>query len=362
MPLFVVRNDITRMQVDAIVNAANSSLLGGGGVDGAIHAAAGPGLLAECRTLGGCATGQAKVTDAYRLPCRRIVHTVGPIWYDGKSGEADALASCYRSCLAIAERENYESIAFPLISAGAYGYPKHEAFALAVREIENWLEDHPEVRVFLVLFTRSDVLVGRSRYEEIREYINDRYIPENYAAAEEKRSLLLGKFSASRADAFPNAARARGKSKKAPKPIEPEAVEEIAEFSACASVDEDFISPAELEKVLDESFSEMLLRKIDESGMTDVECYKRAGIDRKLFSKIRSDRAYRPSKQTVILFALALHLPLNETAELLMKAGFALSRSYKFDIIIEFCIVRGIYEIALVNQMLYSLDQPLLGC
>jgi len=155
----VMEGDITRQAVDAIVNAANTTLLGGGGVDGAIHRAAGPELLDECRKLGGCATGQAKITKGYRLLAKWVIHTVGPVWRDGRHGEDDLLASCYRSCFALAEAHGIRTIAFPSISTGAYGFPMDRAARIAVRETKKFLEGNATVeRVLLVCF-------GKSAYE-----------------------------------------------------------------------------------------------------------------------------------------------------------------------------------------------------
>ena len=329
MPLQIVRNDITKMKVDAIVNAANSSLLGGGGVDGAIHRAAGPELLAQCRKLGGCPTGSAKITGAGKLSCRYVIHAVGPQWQGGGHGERELLASCYHTSLELAREHGCQTIAFPLISAGIYGYPKDQALQVAVDTIGRFLLED-EMLVYLVIFDRSAFQIGSQLFTEIAAYIDDRYVKEHTdSRAQQQRRL----------QALPQA-------------------------SAPAPLGEAAPAPASLEdalRQLDESFSEMLLRKIDEKGMKDSECYKKANIDRKLFSKIRSDRLYRPSKPTVLAFAIALELPLAETREMLQKAGFALSHSNKFDIIVEYFIAHGNYNIFEINEALFAFDQSLLG-
>ena len=178
MPLEIVRNDITKMAVDAIVNAANSSLLGGGGVDGTIHQAAGPSLLKECRTLGGCAIGEAKITGAYNLPCRYVIHTVGPVWQGGDSGESDRLAACYRNSLELAVKYGCETVAFPLISSGAYGYPKDKAMRVAMNVISSFLFEN-ELTVYIVVFDKEAYSVGGKLFADIAEYIDDRYVDEH---------------------------------------------------------------------------------------------------------------------------------------------------------------------------------------
>ena len=334
MPLQIVRNDITTMRVDAIVNAANETLLGGGGVDGAIHRAAGPRLLAECRRLGGCDVGEAKATKGYRLPCRYVIHTVGPVWRGGENGEREKLLSCYRNSLALAEKLGCESVAFPLISAGAYGYPRDQALRAATAAIGDFLEAR-DMTVYLTVFDRASFEIGEKLYRDIAAYIDDRYAEGHFVA----RSMPMN---------LPCAAPALGASKKAmPK-------KDAAKNDAFTSLDDAL-------RALDESFSRMLLRKIDEKGMTDAQCYKKANIDRKLFSKIRSDPHYRPSKPTALAFAIALEMSLEETRDLLMKAGFALSHSSKFDIIVEYFITRGNYDIFEINEALFAFDQSLLG-
>ena len=344
MPLQIVRNDITKMKVDAIVNAANSSLLGGGGVDGCIHRAAGPELLAECRTLGGCETGSAKITKGYQLPCKYVIHAVGPRWQGGSYGERELLVSCYRTALALAKEHACETVAFPLISSGIYGYPKAAALKVAVDTIGDFLLEN-DMTVYLVIFDRKSYQISEKLFSDIAAYIDDHYVDahRDSRAMRLRRLKLLSWENARVTEAEPFEAAAPG-------PVAASGPAVAGKKSL-----EDALSQ------IDESFSEMLLRKIDEKGMTDAQCYKKANIDRKLFSKIRSDKLYRPSKPTAIAFAIALELSLEETKELLMKAGFALSSSNKFDIIIQYFIEEGNYNIFQINEALFAFDQSLLG-
>ena len=338
MPLEIVRNDITKMKVDAIVNAANESLLGGGGVDGAIHRAAGAGLLAECRTLGGCQTGKAKITDGYDLPAKYVIHTVGPIYNDGKHGEKVLLESCYRESLALAKDHNCETVAFPLISSGVYGYPKDQALKVAIDVISDFLLES-EMTVYIVIFDKAAYKISEKLFSDIAEYIDDNYVDEH---TDYRRESI------------------RMNAPMAPCAKRKKADVDFLEICDCkAMVAEDDLD-AKLRQI-DESFSQMLLRKIDEKGMTDAECYKKANIDRKLFSKIRSDIHYKPSKPTALAFAISLELSLDETEDMLRKAGFALSHSNKFDIIIEYFISKGNYNIFEINEALFAFDQSLLG-
>lgn len=328
MPLIMVRNDITKMNVDAIVNAANNKLAGGGGVDGAIHCAAGRALLRECKTLGGCNTGQAKITKGYKLPAKYVIHTVGPVWSGGAKGEETLLRSCYKESLSLAVEKGCESVAFPLISAGIYGYPKDKAMQVAVEEITAFLLDH-DITVYIVVYDRQAFMLSEKLFDDIAQYIDDTYVDEHFT---EERSMRLRE----------------------------ECMDEGAVCAPTCSMSRPLSLDAQL-KELDESFSQMLLRKIDEKGLKDSQCYKKANIDRKLFSKIRNDVNYKPSKPTAIAFAIALELSLEETEEMLRKAGFALSHSNKFDVIIEYFIRKGDYNIFTINEALFEFDQSLLG-
>lgn len=330
MPLEIVRNDITQMSVDAIVNAANESLLGGGGVDGAIHRAAGEELLQECRTLGGCKTGEAKLTKGYNLPAKYVIHTVGPVYKDGTHNEKTLLMSCYKNSLEIARDNGCKTVAFPLISAGAYGYPKSEALQVAIEVISNFLFQN-EMQVYIVIFDKAAYKISEKLFSDIAEYIDDNYVDEHLDGAYERQRIAASQMSAA------------------------------ALYSVYETQDQSEEDLSSAIANIDESFSQMLLRKIDEKGMTDAECYKKANIDRKLFSKIRSDVLYKPSKPTALAFAISLELSLAETEDMLRKAGFALSRSNKFDIIIEFFIRHKKYDIHEINEALFAFDQNLLG-
>lgn len=325
MPLLFIRNDITKMPVDAIVNAVNESLLGGGGVDGCIHRAAGPELLAECRRLGGCRTGEAKLTGAYRLPCRYVIHTVGPVWRGGGHGEREQLVSCYRASLLLAQEHGCETVAFPLISSGIFGYPKDQALRVAVDTIGAFLLEH-DMTVYLVIFDRRAYQISGKLFADIAEYIDDHYVEAHTDLGAER----LRRGALHREMAAPMCA-----------PMAAPALDDLLEH-------------------LDAGFSETLLRLIDRSRKKDSEVYKKANVDRKLFSKIRNNPNYKPSKPTALAFAIALELDLEETKDLLARAGYALSASSKFDVIVEYFIRQRNYDIFAINEALFAFDQSLL--
>ena len=325
MPLNIIRADITTLKVDAIVNPCNRNLLLDGGLAYSLKQKAGAQLEQACKSLAPCEPGQIKVSEGYKLPCKFIFHTVGPKWQGGQQAEQKTLALCYRNALVKAQELKLNSIAFPLIATGNYGFPKDLALSVATSEISNFILQH-DLLVYLVVFDKNSYQISKERFKEVESYIDDNYVSSKDNRIRRVCDVEL-LYSASK---IPQA-------EEAPKTLD------------------------ELLKHLDESFSDMLLRKIKERGMTAVECYKKANIDKKLFSKIQSNRFYKPKKATVLAFAIALELPLEEMSEMLQKAGFALSRSNKADIIIQYYVQKHNYNIFEINETLFAFDQQLIG-
>jgi O-acetyl-ADP-ribose deacetylase (regulator of RNase III)/transcriptional regulator with XRE-family HTH domain len=341
MPFTIVRQDITKMKVDAIVNAANTDLQMGGGVCGAIFKAAGAAQLqAACDKLAPIKTGEAVITSGFDLPAKFVIHAAGPVYrYQNAEQSEKLLRSAYMESLRLAIENNCESIAFPLISSGIYGYPKDEALQVATAAIQDFLINN-DIDITLVVFDKSAFTVSRELLGAVESYIDEHYVDTHQI---KRRKLLdVERQAISEADERANLFN------------EPLLEEMLAPIGAPAPLDD-------LGGNLDEPFSQMLLRLIDAKGMTDVEVYKRANLDRKLFSKIRSNKGYTPSKRTAIALAVALKLSLDETDDLLERAGYALSHAVKFDVIVEYFITNGKYDVFEINEVLFEYDQPLLG-
>lgn len=338
MPLYIVRHDITKMECDAIVNAANKSLLGGGGVDGCIHRAAGPKLFDECLTLGGCKTGEAKITKGYNLPAKYVIHTVGPVWDGGTNGEKALLESCYKKSLELAKAHGCTSVAFPLISSGVYGYPKDKALSVAVSIISRFVLEN-DMTVYIVVFDKNSYKISKELMEDVTTYIDDNYADETALRYGYKRR------SASLNNLFYE-------------PIEGKASNDISPQTVSIDTKRELI---DILSKIDENFAITLFKLIDARGISDVECYKKANVSKQTWYKILNDASYKPSKNTVLSFAIALELSLVETEKLLATVGFTLSKSSKFDLIIEYFIVKGCYDIFVINETLVAFDQPCLG-
>lgn len=346
MPFEIIRNDITKVEVDAIVNAANTKLKMGGGVCGAIFAAAGADALQrECDAIGWCAVGGAVITNGHHLPAKYIIHAVGPIWQGGGENEDALLRRAYKNALNLAKEYWLDSIAFPLISAGIYGYPKDLALKAATQTIQAFLAEN-DMTVTLVVYDKGAFEISEKLYRSVTKYIEANFDERDYPQSTRRRMFDSGPQNLQMKEILADEeVFACDEPRLSPTPI-------AAERKAVRNLSD--ITP-------DESFSTMLLRLIDEKGKTDTEVYKKANVDRKLFSKIRINQDYQPKKTTVFAFAMALELSLDETKDLLGKAGFALSHSYVLDIIIEFFIAEGIYNIFEINETLFAFEQPLLG-
>ncbi len=343
MPFLIIRNDIVKVQADAIVNPANEELLEGSGTSRAIYLAAGEEKLARaCARIGHCDTGKAVATKAYGLEAKYVIHAVGPVWEGGKQGERELLYSTYMESLHLARRYRLKSVAFPLLSSGNYGYPKEEALRVAVHAISDFLLQH-EMRVYLVLYDRKAVTLSRQLSTSVQEYIDDHYVETK----DESIPVDDRRLQSFRRGNFQSAARQMVFSPQ----VEEYREEKVKRKRSLES----------LMNHLDETFSQMLLRLIDERGLKDSYVYKKANIDRRHFAKIRKNRNYAPNKKTVLAFAIALELSLDETKDLLMRAGFAFSRSSKFDVIVCYFIENRQYDIYEINETLFAYDQPLLG-
>lgn len=360
MPLRIIRDDITLVDADAIVNAANERLLAGGGVCGAIFRAAGASRLqAACDKIGHCDTGSAVATPAFNLPAKYVIHAVGPVWEGGSHGERALLSGCYLSSLQLAAELGCASIAFPLISSGIYGYPKREALNVATIAIGDFLatDDGADMDVSLVLFDADAVSVAGERYDDIAAYIDDVYVDESQwerrAGWEEMRPFDAGGAPVGRA--YPGLRLGAATAAAPDAAAAPDLLAERSASSAEGASLEDWLSNMEA------SFSETLLSMIDDRGLKDATVYRRANLSRQHFSKIRSNPDYRPSKPTVLALAVALGLGVDETRLLLSRAGFALSHADKRDVIVEYFLMRGKYDIHEINRTLYAFDQPLLG-
>ena len=336
MPFTIVRNDITHMQVDAIVNTANPHPVVGAGVDAAIHAAAGPALLQARQTVGPIAPGHCAITRGFGLSARYVIHAVGPAWQDGHHGEEALLRSCYANALHLAHQHSLVSVAFPLISAGTYAFPHDRALQVAVSAISDFLLHH-EMEVYLVVYDRRAFRLSGRLFADVASYIDENYVEQHSAKA-------------CRAER-----RRREAARLAPSDM---SVPLFGEYAV-----QEFAAPSLGDLLLetDAGFSETLLKLISRTGEKDSAVYKRANISRQHFSKIRNDPAYQPTKYTALAFAVALRLDLAETRDLLERAGFALSRSNLGDMIVQYFIERGHYDINDINIALFDHDQPQLG-
>lgn len=332
MPFTIVRNDITKMKVDAIVNTANEEPIYSNGTDTAVYEAAGvEELLKERRKIGRLKQGEVAITPGFKLSAKYIIHAVSPFYYDGTRGEEEKLRSCYDKSLKLALEYGCKSIAFPLIATGNYGYPKEEGLQVAISSISSFLIKE-DMMVYLVVFDKESARISGKLFNDIESFIDENYVEESI----KNEYATASKFGYKR------------------KPFD-ESVLKNSVFVASESIEN-------IVESLGETFQQYLFRLIDNSGYTDVEIYKKANIDKKLFHKIKSNEKYQPSKPTVIAFALALELDLKETNALLKTAGFAFSPSSQYDLIIKYFIQSKIYDIYRINAVLFDYNEKCFGC
>ncbi len=331
MPFTIVRNDITKMNVDAIVNTANEEPIYSNGVDTAVYEAAGSQkLLSARREIGRLKQGDVVITPGFKLNAKYIIHAVSPYYYDGSRGEKEILRACYEKSLKLALEHNCESIAFPLISTGNYGYPKDEGMRIALDAISSFLLKE-DMMIYLVVFDNESARLSGKLFTDIESFIDENYV--NISMESEY----------STADKFGYSLKPRDYNSQMSGEIDKSTFEGIIANAG-------------------ETFQQQLLRLIDEKGFNEVQVYKKANIDKKLFHKIKCNEQYQPSKPTVIAFALALELDMNTTDELLKTAGFALSPGNRYDLIIKFFIERKIYDIYKINSVLFDYNEKCFGC
>ena len=335
MPFEIVRNDITKMAVDAIVNTANPRPVIGAGTDSAIHQAAGPELLKARLVIGSIEVGHAAITPAYNLPAKYVIHTVGPVWLGGEQDEELLLQSCYENALSLAVQNGCQSVAFPLISTGNYGFPKDKALQIAISVFSAFLLEH-ELQIYLVVFDRTSFQLSEKLFCCVASYIDEHYVDAcekaTYGIAEENRRRRIC-YDRAMMTCVP------------------------AETGAAPKAQ----SLKDMLKQADAGFTETLLKLIDKTGRKDSEIYKRANVSKQHFSKIRNNPDYKPTKATALALAIALELDLAQTKDLIGRAGYALTNSSKFDLIIRYFVENKNYNIVEINLALYEFDQVLLG-
>ena len=341
MPFEIVRNDISKMQVDAIVNAASRRVRINPGVDSAVHKKAGPQLLEARRAIGDIAIGDAAITPAFGLDAEYVIHAPSPIWFDGTKGETTQLSQDYLRCLALAIEKGCETIAFPLLGAGNHGFPKDKALQTAVNVFSSFLLEH-EMHIYLVVLGKESFALSGKLFRNVKSFIDEYYVDE----------YELETYSLPRGNMRIESCRTQSVNKQK---------KEFLPSFGSTSVEENDDLTIFLKKK-DASFAVTLVSLIEKSGKTNSQVYKKANVDRKLFSKIINNVNYHPTKQTAVALALALELSYEQTQDLIGRAGYTLTRSSKFDLVIEYFLRKKYYNIFEINEVLYDFDLPLLGC
>ena len=387
MPFEIVRNDITNMHADAIVNTANPRPIIGAGTDSAIHAKAGPQLLEARRAIGNIERGHSAITPAFGLDAKYVIHTVTVYWRGGKHGEADILRSAYDSALALALENDCQSIAIPLMAAGSYGFPKQLALQIANEAISSFLLQH-EMDIFLVVFNKDVFRLSRQLRKDVQTFVDDNYIARTSLLeygydAESELQEDVRRRSPNRCR---NAARLRAEADElfssvlhraqdaeeahvsgAAKEVAPKECMPEGSVGAMPSAPAPQSAPLTAYDNLDdllrhraENFPEAIMRIMNEKNLSNPTVYRRAGMDKRLFSKIISGKSH-PTKSNALLIALGLQLDIAQTQELLAKAGYALTNSSRSDLVVMFFIQRGDYNVIRINEVLFDMDLPVIS-
>ncbi|MBQ4463043.1 MAG: macro domain-containing protein [Eubacterium sp.] len=353
MAFQIIRDDITKVAADAIVNTANPKPTFAAGTDAAIYKAAGADdLLSERNKIGNIAPGDARYTPAFALDAKYIIHTVGPAWEGGDHGEHETVRRCYENSLKLAEELGCESIAFPLIATGIYGFPKDEALQIAISVFSSF-SMNSDMDITMVVFDKESFVLSGKVFSDVDAYIDENYVEETldeeYAADE----MLASSYSS--AEMLRTKPKERGRRRKL---FGTRKEASRSEMMGAASSDvfenRSMRSLEDLESQVEDTWQEMLFRLIDEKGLDPVEIYKNANINRKHFSKINSNKDYQPKKVTAVAFAISMHLNLDETKDFLSRAGYALSPSSKFDLIVRFFIEKENYNMFEINEVLFK--------
>ena len=348
MPFQIIRNDITKMHVDAIVNTANPCPGYGAGIDCAVYSAAGEELLSKRQEIGAIERGSSVITPGYKLPAKFIIHTVGTAWRGGDYGEEDIIRSCYRSVFTVATENRINSLAIPLLASGSYGFPKGIALRIALSEIEAFMA-HSDMDVYLVVFDEKAVALSTELYGDIDEYISDNYVEEAKEAEYFGKTSVVREITKLFSPVCGKSTELRDESISYDEEVHSNIEEPIILASMAA--------PRSLDDVvadLDKTFMEMVFTFADAKGISDVEVQHRANLDRKAFSKLKCGTTKNPSKPTALALAIALELNLDETKDLLSRAGYALSPCSKTDVIVQYFIEREAYSIHEVNAALFE--------
>lgn len=339
MPLKIIRNDITKLEVDAIVNPTDQFFSGLGGIDLQVHKKAGVELEKELDCKPKLKISEAILTDGYNLKSKKIIHVAGPIWNDGNHNEEELLKKSYENCLEIIKENKFTSVAFPLISTGTFCVPKEIGLEIATNSFTTFLLEE-EVDIYLVVYDKESLSISQKVFGEIQDYIKNVYeVNENF-------------FSRSCASCVSNSN---------DNDYEPICYDQYEKLEVEDKISE---KPFDLDIddiPLEETFSMKLLSIIDKKELKDPYVYKKAQVDRRVFSTLRKDDNYKPTKKTAISLCLALELSYEETQDLLSRAGLTLSRSNRFDIVIEWCIKNKKYNIIEVNIILFNHDLELLS-